>query len=102
MSRGWIGVDLDGTLAHYDHWVHHTHIGVPIEKMAKRVRDWLSAGMVVKIVTARVSPDQDEKVVNEVRQAIASWCKQHLGQGLQVVHGKDLAMIDSSIFARAV
>lgn len=24
---GWIGVDFDGTLAHYDKWVSPTHTG---------------------------------------------------------------------------
>jgi len=37
-GRPWIGVDLDGTLAHYDGWKGPTHIGAPIHKMVQRVR----------------------------------------------------------------
>jgi len=29
MSKGWVGVDLDGTLAHYDGWKGADHIGEP-------------------------------------------------------------------------
>ena len=31
---GWIGVDLDGTLAFYDMWRGMEHIGKPIPAMA--------------------------------------------------------------------
>lgn len=37
-DNGWIGVDLDGTLAHYDHWRGETHIGPPIAPMVDRWR----------------------------------------------------------------
>lgn len=30
---GWIGVDLDGILAHYDKWISATYIGEPIPEM---------------------------------------------------------------------
>jgi hypothetical protein len=30
-TGGWIGVDLDGTLAHYDGWKGIDHIGEPIK-----------------------------------------------------------------------
>ena len=53
---GWIGVDLDGTLAEYDKWVSPTHIGKPILRMVKRVQKWLAEGRQVKIMTARVYP----------------------------------------------
>ena len=28
-EKGWIGVDLDGTLAHYDKWRGVEHVGDP-------------------------------------------------------------------------
>ena len=56
MSNGWIGVDLDGTVALYDKWVHHTHIGNPIEAMVKRIKNWRAQGHEVRIFTARVYP----------------------------------------------
>lgn len=52
---GWIGVDLDGTLAAYDHWRGHHQIGAPIPEMAKRVMRWVTEGRTVKIFTARAS-----------------------------------------------
>ena len=52
-QAGWIGVDLDGTLAHYNGWVDETHIGEPIQGMADRVRGWLADGIDVRIFTAR-------------------------------------------------
>lgn len=56
---GWIGVDLDGTLAHYDHWRGPDHVGTPIPAMLERVRGWLAAGREVRIFTARATiPEQ--------------------------------------------
>jgi hypothetical protein len=53
-NKGWIGCDLDGTLAHYDHWRGVEHVGAPIWPMVTRVKDWLATGYRVKIFTARV------------------------------------------------
>ena len=50
--KGWIGVDLDGTLAVYYDW---EIIGDPIPLMVERVQQWLKEGKHVKIFTARVS-----------------------------------------------
>lgn len=52
--RGWIGVDLDGTLAHYDKWRGENHIGEPIPVMVNRIKAWIASGETVKIFTARV------------------------------------------------
>ena len=51
--NGWIGVDLDGTLALYDGWKGVDDIGAPIPLMLDRVRAWLAEGMDVRIFTAR-------------------------------------------------
>lgn len=32
-ASGWIGVDLDGTLAVYDEWRGVSHIGAPVPAM---------------------------------------------------------------------
>lgn len=45
---------MDGTLAVYDEWRGAHHIGEPIPLMVARVKDWLAAGKVVKIFTARM------------------------------------------------
>lgn len=34
--KGWIGVDLDGTLAEYDGWKGPDEIGAPVEPMVER------------------------------------------------------------------
>ena len=43
-TSGWVGVDLDGTLAQYDGWKGVDHIGDPVPKMLERVRNWLADG----------------------------------------------------------
>lgn len=50
---GWIGVDLDGTLARNDQ--PFPEIGEPVPAMVARVRAWVDAGIEVRIVTARAS-----------------------------------------------
>lgn len=51
---GWVGVDLDGTLAEYHGW-DDGRIGRPIEVMVRRIKLWLERGREVKIMTARAS-----------------------------------------------
>lgn len=52
----WVGVDLDGTLAHYDgEWKGIEHIGDPIPLMVDRVKKAIADGKVVKIFTARAA-----------------------------------------------
>jgi hypothetical protein len=54
--KGWIGVDLDGTLAHYAGWRGSMHVGPPIVPMLDRVKRWLAEGTYdIRIFTARVS-----------------------------------------------
>lgn len=89
-TAGWIGVDLDGTLAEYNGWYGIDHIGKPIPKMLKRVRDWLDEGQEVKIFTARVSgPD-----ATAARLAIEAWCQKYIGTLLHVTNVKDFAMLE--------
>lgn len=93
MSKGWIGVDLDGTLAEYHGWKGETHIGPPILVMLARVKRWLEDGHEVRIFTARVgNVERDEDFA--VRTAIGSWCMTHLGRELPITAVKDYAMIE--------
>lgn len=92
-DKGWIGVDLDGTLAHYDFWRGVAHIGVPIPAMLDRVKRWLAEGRVVKIMTARAAPRSDGSEVMAVK-FIRLWCRNHLGRELEVTCVKDGAMIE--------
>ena len=84
---GWIGVDLDGTLAEYGGWKGPDHIGKPIEPMVDRVKGWLARGIEVKVFTARAS-------VPEMIPIIESWCALHIGVVLPVTNVKDFAMIE--------
>jgi hypothetical protein len=86
-SSKWIGVDLDGTLAKMEGWQGPTEIGEPIKPMVDRVKQWLKKGRTVKIMTARAATN-DKEVIN----AIKKWCKQHIGQELEVTNVKDLDM----------
>lgn len=54
-EKGWIGVDLDGTLAYYDGWKGFGHIGPVVEPIKARVLEWIAQGYRVKIFTARAS-----------------------------------------------
>ena len=103
-TSGWIGVDLDGTLAHYDGWKGENHIGEPIVPMVQRVKDWLDQGITVKIFTARVGISgafsqesqrhaNQEFADNQVR-VIQDWCEKHIGQRLEVTAMKDFAMTE--------
>lgn len=86
---GWIGVDLDGTLAEYDQWRGAEHIGAPVPLMVERVQRWLQDGREVRIFTARVSEGEDLPVV---RYHIEQWCRRHIGRILPITNVKDLHM----------
>jgi hypothetical protein len=97
VSGGWIGVDLDGTLAKYAGWKGVDHIGEPIELMVNRVKGWLEAGKTVKIFTARVWNDGSPERAVEAKQAeehIRAWCLKHIGQELEVTNAKDYEMTE--------
>lgn len=90
MSNGWIGVDLDGTLAMYPGTYDKFHgIGEPIPLMVNRVQRWLSQGIEVRILTARAA-SKDPMVTQEVQD----WCLEHIGQALPVTCQKDFSMIE--------
>lgn len=82
---GWIGVDLDGTLAKYG-GMHGPDIGEPIMPMVNRVLDWLNAGQEVRIFTARACEPSFIPPIKE-------WCVKHLGREIPVTNQKDFSMI---------
>jgi len=86
-NNGWIGVDLDGTLARYDGWVGPEFIGEPIPEMLKRVKHWIANGYTVKIFTARC-------IVPEQIPPIKNWLKKYGIGGLEITNIKDFAMIE--------
>jgi hypothetical protein len=96
-SSGWIGVDLDGTLAKYEGWRGIEHIGEPIGPMVQRVKAWLDSGVEVRIFTARMCghglPDLSGGHF-DVRGPIERWCLKHIGQVLPCTNIKDFAMTE--------
>lgn len=92
MSNGWIGVDLDGTLAKYDGWRGPEHVGEPIKLMCDRVRTWLSQGIEVRIVTARVSGPATIGV-HPANKPIQEFCMEQFGVILDITNEKDYGMI---------
>lgn len=89
MSQGWIGVDLDGTLAEYDGWIGPHYIGPPIAPMVERVKRWLADGREVRIFTARAYGADIGTI-----ECIKRWCVEHIGQELLVTCVKNYGMIE--------
>ena len=94
VGTGWIGVDLDGTLAEYNGWKGTGHIGDPIPAMLERVKTWLTEGKEVKIFTARVCPQQSQDDIDTSLRAITHWCFTHIGRQLPITCVKDWNMIE--------
>ena len=97
--NGWIGVDLDGTLATYAGWSGGTVIGLPVPRMVTRVKQWLAEGKDVRIFTARVYGlnSQNPRIYSEAwkqARAIEAWCLEHIGAKLPVTNEKDYAMTE--------
>jgi hypothetical protein len=55
-AHGWIGVDLDGTLAQYTESAPWNVLGQPVPAMLARVKAWLAEDKDVRVLTARVFP----------------------------------------------
>lgn len=102
---GWLGVDLDGTLAHYDEWVAYDVIGEPIPAMVERVRAWIAEGREVRIFTARVDASYGKILEcrktgrtysrEDVERAIRRWLADRCSlPPLAVTCVKDYAMIE--------
>jgi hypothetical protein len=87
--RGWIGVDLDGTLALYDGFKGPEIVGDPVPKMMERVRAWLAEGREVRIFTARVAGGDEYS-----REVIQNWCEAHGLPRLAVTNEKDYGMVE--------
>lgn len=98
-AQGWIGVDLDGTLAHYDRWRGIEHVGEPIKPMCDRVRKWLAEGREVRIFTARVSTgigknSGKDETLADIAAPIIAFSKREFGRALDITCIKDFGMIE--------
>lgn len=84
---GWIGVDLDGTLAYHEAGTGIGIIGRPIQRMLDRVWSHLRAGEEVRIFTARAEYPEQEALIQK-------WLIEECGlPALKVTNKKDFAMI---------
>lgn len=87
----WIGVDFDGTLAHYES-KQFPALGNPVLAMVSRVKAWHAQGIEVRIVTARVGLRRPDNERIEQTLLIQEWCQKHLGFKPRVVCDKDFDM----------
>lgn len=97
---GWVGIDLDGTLAVHESGDGIDTIGEPVAHMVKFVKELLAKGEEVRIMTARVWCPQGEEwdkdraiEVGRQRVMIGDWCEKHIGKRLKVTCEKDYNMI---------
>jgi hypothetical protein len=86
-NKGWIGVDLDGTLAYYDGWRGLDYVGKPIPGIKARVLEWIAQGYQVKVFTARAS-------VPEGIEPIRIWLETNGFPPLEITCSKDFHMIE--------
>ena len=96
-DSGWIGVDLDGTLAEYGGWQGVRAIGKPIVPMLDRVKVWLAQGITVKIFTARMHGHGAPLIGGGTEDAltpIQEWCLEYIGVQLEVTNKKDFGMVE--------
>jgi hypothetical protein len=85
-SKGYVAIDLDGTLAEYHGWKGKANIGDPIESMVEFAKRLIDKGIKVKIFTARIS---DPKALPYIQK----WLKK-VGLGdLEVTNIKDQNMM---------
>lgn len=93
-ETGYYGVDLDGTLAHFDEDVPYDpeKIGEPIPVILESIKDAITNGQEIRIVTARVNlPDEQERA--EMVTRIQDWCEANGLPRLEVQAHKDYGMI---------
>ena len=86
MTQGWIGIDIDGTLAHYDGWRGPDHFGAVIEPMRVRLEQWRQSGVEVRIFTARAC---DPALVPSIQRWLDSL---ELGD-IAITHRKDYHLL---------
>ena len=84
---GWIGFDVDKTLAEALGNYIPGEIGAPIEEMVDRLLNLLYQGTEIRIFTARVHSGNPDREVE--RQAISDWCSDNIGFRFPITAEKD-------------
>lgn len=88
IDGGYVGVDLDKTLAM--HRSGQKSIGEPIPKMVSRIKRMVNSGKEVRIFTARAAVPQDYQEIVKVYD----WLRENLGLSLEVTAEKDYEMVE--------
>lgn len=89
-ERGWIGVDIDGTLAYYDKYKGPGIIGAPIQPMVEKVKKVLDEDVYdVRIFTSRVNPALPINDLLVEQKAIAKFTKDVFGVSIPSTAIKD-------------
>ena len=91
MTRyGWIGVDLDGTLAKVDHSLPYDElkVGEPVPRMVSFVKLLIATGHEVRVFTARAA-EPDLRLRLKIEETIRTWCIENIGQPLPITCVKD-------------
>tara|TARA_Y100000310_G_scaffold324189_1_gene385751 strand:- start:8013 stop:8987 length:975 start_codon:yes stop_codon:yes gene_type:complete len=93
-GNGWVGFDLDGTLAHYTEFVSMEDIGPPIPAMIRVVRRLIVLGHDVRVVTGREASAAQEspEALERLRLTVASWTAENIGTALALSQ-KDHKMV---------
>ena len=81
----WIGVDLDGTLAHWDNASSLDRIGKPIPSMLSFVHRMVENGLRVKIFTARAGEPSQLPLIRR-------WLHSNGLPSLEITNVKDYGM----------
>lgn len=83
----WIGFDLDGTIAFYEHgYAGEDKVGPPIPSMIEILKGWLSKGYEVRIMTARAAEKSQIPPIKE-------WLKENGLPDLKITNVKDPGMV---------
>jgi hypothetical protein len=96
LPEGWVGFDLDGTVAEYTEFKGWQHIGNPISAMVNLIKKLRAVGIQCKIFTARCSAESravDGLTFEQVEKVIQDWTEQYIGERLPVTSEKGCSMI---------
>jgi hypothetical protein len=86
IPQGWIGMDLDGTLASSEAMATMSTIGPPIPEMMTLLKQLILEGIRVKIFTARAAIPGQIPLIH-------AWLKENGLPSLEITNVKDFDMI---------